>query len=164
MHALHTIGWMNVLVQLISMISFISGLFQLDPYKLVAFLILVTVNVFGLMCVKIRGTATPPLETPITFPTVTSKQERWELFDEINAWPLPQYPDCSSSGINTLPHTTWNVVCDQQLVCEQQQLCDSWRLCLCKLFRFSLMNTPNNVAFPADQELKIFPVPSGYCM
>ena len=99
MHVLHTIGWMNVLVQLISMISFISGLFQLDPYKLVAFLILVTVNVFGLKCVKIRGTATPPLETPITFPTVTSK-ERWELFDELYAWPLPQYPDCSSSGIN----------------------------------------------------------------
>ena len=45
-------------------------------------------------------TTTSSFETPIPFPTVTSTEERCELFSEMDALPLPEYPDCSACGID----------------------------------------------------------------
>ena len=47
-----------------------------------------------------RCTTTPSVDTPISFPAVTSNYERCDLFADMDTLPLPQYPDCSACRVN----------------------------------------------------------------
>jgi hypothetical protein len=104
-----------------------------------------------------------PMDTPISFPVVTSTHERCDLFADMDTLPLPQYPDCCACRIN-FDFPCFATPCMECGLWFHNECVDGHK---CESDTdddhandedIEYEDTPNDVAFPAEDQ-KVFAAP-----